>query len=311
MCIFSRPVVSVNNTQIFARPSGAGTQFLAYQMNYESSEQNAMILPLPVKQPSDENSLKFIDLKNYEGLFDDLDLGFPYSQPPSGISCSESKDSMEPIELRVFEVGNYIASFVPSIAEFDRLDPRFVLPNEVWAKIPEYKNFGFAVFQLAAGSLKPHPMALEFRTETDELFFPTIHIHDGEVHQREEFDHVLYLQHAGLDGRVHGYENSDVEDKSTGLIRSKHKASQFCSADRSKGLVLGDLLVHRKIIRGNLPNLDTTFAIKGDPLKPAFNFRPWLSYAPWLVVLTAIGWFFNRRSRLSKRLNRAGEDNAT
>jgi len=53
MCIFSQPVVSVNNTQIFARLSGKGTQFLAYEMNYESRDPNAMILPVPVKQAAD------------------------------------------------------------------------------------------------------------------------------------------------------------------------------------------------------------------------------------------------------------------
>ena len=311
MCIFTQPVTSVNNTRIFARPSGAGTQLLAYQMSYESSDQNAMILPLPVKQPSNETSLRFIDLKDYETLFDDLAAGFPYQHPPSGIACSTSMDNMSPEGLEVFEVGNYIASFVPFIADFDRLDPQFTLPNEVWANIPDYKNFGFAVFQLAAGSLKPHPMALEFQTANDELFFPTIHIHDGEIHKSEEFDHVLYMQHAGLDSRVHGYENSDVEDKATGLIRSKYEASSFCSAGKSAGLVLGNLLVHRKIIRGKLPNLDTIFAFAGDPLKRSFNFRPWRSYAPWLIAITAIGWFFNRRSRLSKRRSNVGTDNAT
>ena len=45
MCIFSQPVVSVNNTRIFARATAGGTQFLAYQMNYESAGENAMMFP--------------------------------------------------------------------------------------------------------------------------------------------------------------------------------------------------------------------------------------------------------------------------
>ena len=117
---------------------------------------------------------------------------------------------------------------MPTLADFDRLDPKFTLPQEVWAKIPEYENFGFAVFQLAAGQLRPHPMAFEFQTDKDELFFPTIHIHDGEVHQSEHFDHVLYMQHAGLDSKVGAYRNSDVEDRATGLVRSAQQASSFC-----------------------------------------------------------------------------------
>lgn len=309
MCCFSQPVISVNNTQIFARPSGNGTQFLAYQMNYESRNPNAMILPLPVKQPANDKSLKFIDLENYDAFFDDLADGFPFHSPPS-IGCSAPFDPASRHDLEVFEVGNYIASFVPTMSDFDRLDPKFALPNEIWANVPGYENFGFAVFQLAAGSLKPHPMAFEFQTENDELFFPTIHIHDGEIHKSEEFDHVLYMQHAGLDSKVYGYENSHVEDKSTGLIRSKYRASRFCDVDKSAGLIDGNLLLHRKIFRGELPNTDTTFAFSGDPIRPSLNFRPWLSYTPWLIVLAAVGWFFNRRSKLKQmRESKLAESN--
>lgn len=312
MCIFTQPVVSVNNTQIFARLSGTGTQFLAYQMNYESKDNNAMILPLPVKRPSRDESLKFIDLKDYDALFDELAEGFPFYSPP-GITCSASFDPTSRHNLKVFEVGNYIASFVPTMSDFDRLDPKFTLPNEIWENIPGYEDFGFAVFQLAAGSLKPHPMALEFQSANDDLFFPTIHIHDGDIHESEEFDHLLYMQHAGLDSRVYGYQNSHMEDKSTGLIRSKTIASHFCDVDKSAGLIDGNLLVHRKIVQGNLPNSDTTFTIAGDPLTPTLNLRPWLPYAPWLIVIAGIGWFFNRRSKIKKMsgTNPASPDSET
>ncbi len=299
MCCFSQPVISVSNTRIFARLSGTGTQFLVYQMSYESLDQNAIILPLPVKQPANEETLKFIDLKEHGQFFDELADGFPFHSPPS-IGCSAPFDSTSRHDLEVFEVGNYIASFVPTIADFDRLDAKFTLPNEIWANIPGYENFGFAVFQLAAGSSKPHPMAFEFQSSTDDLFFPTVHIHDGEVHGFEDFDHILYMQHAGLDSKVYGYENSHVEDKSTGLIRSKFAASHFCNVDQAKGIIDGKLLVHRKIMRGKLINTDTVFAIAGDPLQPSINLRPWLAFAPWLMILAGIGWFFNRRAKLKK-----------
>ena len=314
MCCFAQPVISVNNTQIFARLSGKGTQFLAYQMNYESREQNAMILPLPVKQPATIETLNFIDLKEYDTFFDELADGFPFHLPPS-IGCSAPFDPTSRHDLEVVEVGNYIASFVPTISDFDRLDSQFTLPNETWEKIPGYKKFGFAVFQLAAGSLKPHPMAFEFQSENDDLFFPTVHIHDGEVHESEEFDHILYMQHAGLDSKVYGYENSHVEDRSTALIRSKHRATHFCDINKSSGLIDGNLLVHRKIMRGNLTNSDTIFTIAGDPLKPSLNLRPWLKATPWLVVLAGIGWFFNRRAKIKKmretKLAPFGSENAT
>ena len=88
MCCFARPVISVNNTQIFARLSGKQSQYLAYQMNYVSDEPNAMILPLPVRQPAGEDFVRFIDLKGYESFFKDLAKGFPY-EASSGIGCSE------------------------------------------------------------------------------------------------------------------------------------------------------------------------------------------------------------------------------
>ena len=300
MCIFSRPVITVNNTQIFARLSGNGTQYLAYQMKYVSDEPNAMILPLPVSQPDTDDAVRFIDLKNYGSFFKDLAKGFPY-QKKFSIACSEGPSASLAYKdaLRVFEVGNYIASFVPTISDFDRLDPKFRLPDDIWASIPGYQNFGFAVFQLAAGSLEPHPMALEFQTQNEnEIFFPTIHIHDGEIHQSEEFDHALYLQHAGLDSKVGNYKNSDVEDRATRLVRSKHQTSNFATIEKSEGLLDGNLLLHKKIMQGKLPNTDTAFSVSGDPLRPSFNFQPWSRYAPWLVGLAAVGWFFNRRSKL-------------
>ena len=304
MCCFARPVISVNNTQIFARLSGKQSQYLAYQMDYRSNEANAMILPLPVRQPASDDSVRFIDLKGYDSFFKDLAKGFPYESPPTGIACSERpafKDAAG-FALEVFEVGNYIASFVPTMSDFDRLDPKFRISNEVWSSIPGYQNFGFAVFQLAAGSLTPHPMALEFQTQPDnrEIFFPTVHIHDGEVHESEEFDHALYLQHAEFDSKVSDYRNYDIEDRATGLVRSKRQVANFAKSNQAAGILKPDLLLHKKIMNGNLPNTDTTFKVLGDPVNLSFNFRSLLSYTPWLVGLGAVGWFFNRRSKLKQ-----------
>jgi hypothetical protein len=298
MCIFSQPIISVNNTQIFARPSGNGTQFLAYQMSYESGDENAMILPVPVRTPSRDDSLRFIDLQGYESFFDDLADGFPYSAPSFSIACSSAPGSLA--DLEVFEIGNYIASFVPTLEDFGRLDARFTLPPETWARVPQYKNYGFAVFQLASGALKPHPMAFEFETDRESIYFPTLHIHDGEVHEIEDFDHILYMQHAGFDSRAYGYVNSNVADESTGLVRSKYVADRFCDISATKGIADGNLLVHRKNIRGNKLNRDIEILTTGDPVNRSFNFRPLRSYLPWFVVAGAIAWFFHRRNRIKR-----------
>lgn len=310
MCCFSQPVLSVNNTRIFARLSGQGTQFLAYQMNYESRDPNAMILPLPIQQPATDSSLRFIDLKDYDTFFKDLASGFPTLARSFSIGCGLPGDPANRSDLEVFEVGNYIASFVPTIQDFDRLDPVFTLPRQTWDRIPEYNDFGFAVFQLAAGSLEPHPMAFEFQSRDNKVFFPTIHIHDGQVHETEEFDHALYAQHAGLDSQVYGYINSDVHDDATGLIRSAAPAAKFCNVEKSAGLIDGDLLVHRTFLFGKSRNIDTVFVWPGDPVRPTPNLRPWLSRAPWLIPLAGLVWYFNRRARLKKHRNAPAEDSS-
>jgi hypothetical protein len=302
MCCFAQPVDLVNNTRIFARLTGSGAQYLAYQMNYESATENAMILPIPVRQPARENSLRFIDLKGYEDFFADLAKGFPYRQSRGfGCSAHPTAKSVTTAALPVFEVGNYVASFVPRIADFERLDARFRLPEQAWSQLPQYNDFGFAVFQLAAGSLRPHPMAFEFQTALDSIFFPTVHIHDGKVHQTEEFDHVLYLQHAGFDSRVHAYRNSHVTDEATGLIRSYVVAKGFCEVDRSQGIVDGDLLVHRRFLSGDLPNRDTEIVVKGDPARASINLRPYWPSAPWVVMAGVVTWFFGRRGKIKRK----------
>ena len=305
MCIFAQPVISVKHTQIFARASSRGSQFLVYQMNYESSEENAMILPIPVRRPSHDRSLRFIDLKDYSEFFDDLMTGFPFSPPSFNIGCSVPTNPNASSSLDVFNVGNYIASFVPHLAEFSRLDARFTLSENTWSQIPQYHDFGFAVFQLAAGAFQPHPMAFEFEGASETIYFPTMHIHDGEIHQTEEFDHILYLQHAGFDSRVFGYQNANVPDGATDLIRSKNVAKYFCDVSRSNGTISADLLVHRRIIRGSNPNGDTLISTMGHPETPTLNLRPLLSYFPWLVTFGAVAWFFSRRNKI-KKMNNVG-----
>jgi hypothetical protein len=64
-------------------------------------------------------------------------------------------------------------------------------------RVPAYADWGFAVFQLAPtkGLASVHPMAFDFPTrEPSRLFFPTVHVHDGQLHAEAEFAHQLYAQ---------------------------------------------------------------------------------------------------------------------
>jgi hypothetical protein len=145
-----------------------------------------------------EDAVKFFDFSKYEGVRGSVGAvsvaaksreADPFGAAPAAAGYS----------LKVVSVGAYDASFVPTIADFSRLDARFRLPEGVWAKLPGYADFGFAVFKLKPGNAQVHPMAFSFPTAlADTVFFPTLHIHDGEVHAKERFDHTLYLQGASV-----------------------------------------------------------------------------------------------------------------
>lgn len=303
MCIFSRSIVSVTDTLIFARLSGNGQQYLAYQMKYESEEPNAMILPLPVELPSAESSVEFIDLSEYEDFFDRLGRAFPSIRSLTFKTAIVASNSLSKDKLAVHEVGNFVASFVPTVDDFDRLDEQFVIPKETWAKIPEYANYGFAVFQLKDLVGKPHPMAFRFKTRSNNLFFPTVHIHDGEVHTEEDFDHVLFMQHAGFDSVVGKYQGPWEVDFATGVVRSKDIAGKYCNIEKAKGLIAPDLLLHRTRLEGRLPNQDTLLAAKGSPAVPGFNYRQLMAWWPLAIPVAATAWFFNRRNKIQAARN--------
>ena len=193
MCLFSQTVALVSDTHIFARVE-RDRQFLAYEMKVSTPKETAMILPLPVREGSGEDALRFIDLSAYPEFFDDLDTLFYH--PQAAIASLEAGDFLAAPLLEVHRVGEFEASYVPSLDDFSRLDPRFNLPPKTWAALPRVSDFGFAVFQLRAGGARPiHPMAFSFPTRwADTAFFPTVHVHDGEAHEQAHFDHKLYLQ---------------------------------------------------------------------------------------------------------------------
>ncbi len=91
------------------------------------------------------------------------------------------------------------ANYVPAQVDLSRLDRRFRLPDDALAQLPAYRDFGFAVFKLKKGKTEVHPMALHFPSARPKnLFFPTMHIHDGKIHPEEEFVQTLCGQGRGL-----------------------------------------------------------------------------------------------------------------
>jgi hypothetical protein len=243
MCCFSKPVKLVADTNIFARAAAGGGQFLVYSMKVNSAEELAMILPIPVPKASAEDAVRFINLEKYPNFFDDLRAGFPV--PPAPRGPANGPKAAPGLALKVVEVGSFIASFVPSIKDFARLDERFRLPGDVWDRLPQYKDWGFAVFQLKKGEQKIHPMAFEFpRRDPTSLFFPTVHIHDGTVPSRAHFDHMLFCQLTAGELVMHWEE-------------SKQLAESFVKKlDEAKGIIAPKAHVYRKTMKGTFKNAD-------------------------------------------------------
>lgn len=252
MCCFSRPVQSVSATNIFARAGAGERQFLVYSMTLRAKEDLAMVLPLPVKPGSGEKAVSFIDLKDYPDFFADLRKGFPEPLPAAAGAKSRSLEAEPPAKLEVVTVGNFEASFVPTTADFARLDERFRLPPGTWDKLPAYRDHGFAVFKLKPGESKIHPMAFSFpRLNPAELFFPTVHIHDGKVHERAKFDHVLYCQRGPADQ----FTLLDWDE-------SFRPAGFFMQLNKAKDVLDGGEHCYKRALTGTLPNKD--FVLKSE-----------------------------------------------
>jgi len=301
MCCFSSSVERVAGTQIFARPLGE-RQILVYSMNIQAQEDVAMILPLPVPPGSSEDALQFINLQDYPELFGHLGRGFTDPQVARG-GVSRGLVPQPARLLEVHQVGQFEASYVPTVADFGRLDPRFRLPTAVFDTLPQYRDWGFAVFKLrlsqdfphpppfappkqswldrlrgkvpaAPSAEKPraavpheiHPMAFSFpRRHSAELFFPTVHVHDGKVHAEAEFDHTLYcqLEHRAAEPIVwlmrhntakNGYESMPWES-------SRLPISELVELRRSAGVIDAAAPLFRSEIRGQQPNQDTVLRL--------------------------------------------------
>jgi hypothetical protein len=263
----------------------------------------AMILPLPTPPNAPEDSVRFVNLERYPYFFDDLEKGFPKPPPAESASTHDLLDVLVSASrpLPVHDVGRFEASFVPTMADFGRLDTRFRLPETTWEQLPLYKDWGFAVFKLKGQELEMrleilsyfdesirgpmargllaselmyrhkslqlkryHPMGFEFpRREPGLLYFPTVHIHDSQVHPRAYFDHHLYCQPDPelVDDLSHPHGRFSAQKP--GWERSDREAGGFTDQARSEDTINPKEPVYRLVLRGELPNEDVLIGRNG------------------------------------------------
>lgn len=252
--------VHVSGTKIFTRLHG-NRQAVVYSMQLSSRRDAVMVLPVPVDRgftPA-EDAMEFVDFAEYDEFFSHVGRAFPQVVMPQNMR-SESKGAwsagLARPDLKVHTVGSYDASFVPTIGDFDRLDERLRLPDTVWDELPDYADYGFAVFKLRKGKRsRVHPMAFWFHTrEAQSLFFPTVHVHDRKVHTRAEFDHTLYFQ---LPEARDESQTTIVANGADRLIRVATPAMlSGIDAERARGLFAPDQTMCEMILLGKRPNAD-------------------------------------------------------
>lgn len=258
MCCFAQPVVEVKNTAIFARLTTDGRQFLLYSMHCKLRKENAMVLPLPVDTASPD--FQFLDMSETPELFTEIERSFVPPRPRSSDGWLGGDEFFDD-HLEVVNVGSFEASWVPSQDQFERLDPRFRISPRVWAELPHYSDYGFAVFKFRRGEQKVHPMGLCFRTRhPDKLFYPTLHIHDGEIHPQEMFDHVLYAQTET--NLIHQPDPDCLPDPHSiynidhNWTHSYHPFGQFLSKGNTHNAIHRERKGYRRSIVGRRTNCD-------------------------------------------------------
>lgn len=233
MSSFSGTLTRVSNTRIFARATSNGTQYLVYQMDYAANGDIALILPLPIPSNTPADSVRFIDLVGYPDFFADIEKGFPYTR---GVPATRGKTRDD---------ARAEAVFLSSAQEFSGLEEQFRIPKETWDKLPEYHDFGFAVFKIRADAPLRSPLALEYPMRNPNLlYFPTLHIRDGEAAEDANFDLDLFCQ------------------ARSGWLRTYDVASSFMDIDKAQGVLDPGERVSRMTVQGMHPNSDILVGLK-------------------------------------------------
>jgi hypothetical protein len=241
MCCFAGHVSDVSATDIFVRVH-EGRQYVVYQMSFSAEEETAMILPIPIAAEAPPEAVKFVSLERYPDFFRDLERHFALFNNAVTMGGGTPEHP-----LTVHRVGAFDASFVPSVEHFALLDARFSISKEIWSQVPVYASYGFVVFKLRPGrQVSVHPMAFSFPTrDPGSIYFPTLHIHDGAVHDIAEFDHILYTQNPPKSALRYLY-----------FRPSPAPASEYLDVARLNGLVDGRVAMFQASCIGEWPNED-------------------------------------------------------
>lgn len=225
MCIIQGDNPNVKKTRILVAPIDSFWQFTMYgnEVSFQSPQSfAAMILPVPSGADPE-----LIDLSR---VSDCLDVLSRYLIPPSlsaaSFSITNSSKSRSDSYLEVTEVGSYLASVVPTLSDFHRIDPSvFVLDPTVFQVLSQYypTDFQFVVCMLQQHKAY-HPLGILHRRLPDSrLFLPTLHFHYSQASHQDhtDWDHEIFC----CDSRIvealpWQYQSPNAVDMSSLMNRS-------------------------------------------------------------------------------------------
>jgi hypothetical protein len=234
MSAFSGNLQLVSNTRIFARPEN-GQEFLAYQFDFAADGPIALTMPLPTPPGTTADAVKFTDLSGYPEFFVDMEKGFPYARDVTGANR----------KMRAGTPNAYEGFFYPTLQDLSGLEEDLRIPDEVWSQLVEYNDFGFAVVKISPDVHPFYPLALQFPMRNPNLlYFPTLHIRNGQAPEEVNFDHDLFCQ------------------ARAGWLRTYDIASSFMDIDRANGVIDPGERVSRMTVQGMHPNSDILVGLK-------------------------------------------------
>jgi hypothetical protein len=259
--------VEVKGTKMFARLDGVGNQYIVYSVEYASTVDTALILPLPIAEC--DPSIQFVPLDGYGDFFNDLASGFVPRNMGRWMQVRSDYGDLPGLRHKGI-------AYLPSIADFARLDEAFRPPPDFLDQFPHYRDFGFVVAKLpstevpfeAIGDISAEefaerrrellgdvpadrarliPIAFRFATREPRcIYFPTILVQNGECRTTADFDHTLYLQHDKL--------GNDFALQNVGHVSLR--ASHFMRPVDASGVVCPRSCCFRRILRGLAANQD-------------------------------------------------------
>ena len=118
--------------------------------------------------------------------------------------------------------------------------------------------------------------AFEFKT----LFFPTVHIHDNEVHSKADFHHTLYYQCEFFENLSKTIVNEGRGGRDEFAIMDlpydgmTTQASDFMDIDKTKGIIDAEKNCYGLWLEGELDNRDIWISKATDKIKRAVKKEP-------------------------------------